>query len=391
MLNPVVALPIPTAETSAPLTVALIESAINGLPLQARVLMRILLIQYFDITQEDIDYMAADRPDPRRQSGTKAENPVVTIETLTGIANRTSEYMLHLRKRRERAWLQVEYLRKQTVTDRLRAKLATQLLGTRFQMSQDDLQALTDSARSTVYRPALRELERQWLADEIDANAYQTRRLAIEYQIMLRRLERDEKRFGAVQRTFETRNLALLQDHEICHTWGIPAGSLSGRKVKHIQHFLQVLQGLLKKVDPTVSADRDLWKETFATLANKPVERSIAVFDPADGDEGEMLDKLTAMSLGRMPEDQEAKLWQIISRDQKPNQEQGLLQQSLFGLQRLCAIQADRDTSPDALEAEMLEFTAPIQKAPVAELPDQTDTPAETISGDAMRRMLGEA
>ena len=61
---------------SAPLTVDIIEEAIANLPIQGRIILRLLLLQYLDVTQDEILFMVADRPDPRCVSGKK---PVTTM------------------------------------------------------------------------------------------------------------------------------------------------------------------------------------------------------------------------------------------------------------------------------------------------------------------------
>ena len=42
-----------------------IESALQALPIQNRTMIQLLLLQYIDVTQEEIDYMATDQPDSR--------------------------------------------------------------------------------------------------------------------------------------------------------------------------------------------------------------------------------------------------------------------------------------------------------------------------------------
>ena len=54
------------------LTHELIESAIEQSPIQARIMLKLLLLQHFDITPEEINHIAADRPDPRCVAGPAA-------------------------------------------------------------------------------------------------------------------------------------------------------------------------------------------------------------------------------------------------------------------------------------------------------------------------------
>ena len=46
-----------------------IESLINELSIQHRTMIRLLLIQYFEVTRDEIEYMAADQPDSRFMAG----------------------------------------------------------------------------------------------------------------------------------------------------------------------------------------------------------------------------------------------------------------------------------------------------------------------------------
>ncbi|MBX3349773.1 MAG: hypothetical protein KF747_13675, partial [Nitrospira sp.] len=90
---------------SSPLTVDIIEEAIANLPIQGRIILRLLLLQYLDVTQDEILFMVADRPDPRCVSGKK---PVTTMtqESIMAMVDRRNEYRRRARLRRERTWLQ---------------------------------------------------------------------------------------------------------------------------------------------------------------------------------------------------------------------------------------------------------------------------------------------
>src|SRR5687768_6594697 len=109
-----------------------IESVIEALPLQGRIMLHLLLLQYLDVRQEEIDYMAADRPDPRFQAGMKSQHPIISKETVEGIANRTAQYRSQARQKRERIWLQQESLRKLTTRTESLIRVAEDLLVTRF-------------------------------------------------------------------------------------------------------------------------------------------------------------------------------------------------------------------------------------------------------------------
>ena len=45
-----------TAPNPSPLTPELIESVISGLPIQGRIMLRLILLQHFDVTDEEIQY-----------------------------------------------------------------------------------------------------------------------------------------------------------------------------------------------------------------------------------------------------------------------------------------------------------------------------------------------
>jgi len=77
--------------TSSPLTAEIVEETIAGLPIQGRIMLRLLLLQHLDITHEEILFMVADRPDPRCVSGKK---PVTTMtqESITAMIDRRNEY-----------------------------------------------------------------------------------------------------------------------------------------------------------------------------------------------------------------------------------------------------------------------------------------------------------
>lgn len=90
---------------SPALTAEMIDMTIAGLPIQGRIILRLLLLQYLDITHDEILFMVADRPDPRCVSGKK---PVTTMtqESITAMIERRNEYRRRVRLRRERTGLQ---------------------------------------------------------------------------------------------------------------------------------------------------------------------------------------------------------------------------------------------------------------------------------------------
>ena len=74
------------------LTVEKIESVIAAMPMQGRIMLRLILLQYFDVTDEEILYIVADRPDPRCVAGTKPTNTTITKESIKVVTDRRNQY-----------------------------------------------------------------------------------------------------------------------------------------------------------------------------------------------------------------------------------------------------------------------------------------------------------
>ena len=365
-----------TQAATTRLTGGMIEATIAALPIQGRVMLRLLLLQYLDITQEDIDFMAADRPDPRFVSGSKPLFHVITHETLQGLVNRVAQYRAQTRHKREQTWLQIDCLRKQITYGEALCARAERLLRERFGLDDDSIRQLRVQARAAVPKPAIRELDRQWEKDEITEEDYRRKRLRIEYQAEVRKLERERKRLESVLRDYSIATHAPLQDHEIGHVWGIPAGTLAARKAKFLHQYLQGLQTALQQ---SGHPSADLWKETFDVLADRPVERSTAPYDGMDKTESALMTNLTAYAMKTVPEDLESRAWPAIA-------------QSLFALQRLSAIQAEREMDEEALEQVLLQRAAPIAKEPAATAPAATSDPGQSSDWQEhiLRSMRGE-
>jgi len=353
------------------LTPEQIEAVVHALPVQGRIMLRLLLLQYLDVTREEIEYMAADRPDPRFHAGEKPKTPYISQETVQGITDRVAQYRTRIRQKRERTWLQIQCLRSQIAVSGSLCALSEQLLASRFGMDAEEVQALKKGARTDVPKTAIRELDRKWEADEIAEESYRKERLRIEYQRQLRRLEREHKRLDIAKRELEASSGVPLQDHEIAHIWGIPAGSLAARKAKYLHQYLQGLQGKLQEVrlpaEQALTPPIDLWKETFVALSRRPVERTVAVYDGFEGTEAILVEKLMAFAAGTFPEDQENRFWLSLVQESRTNAEYGDRTKSLFPLQRLSAILTEMDTSPDALEQELMSRVSPKPKAPAGE------------------------
>ncbi len=373
------------------LTRELIESVVQALPIQYRIMIRLLLMQYLDVTQEDIEHMAADRPDPRLAQGEKPTRQGLSRHAIESVAERAEQYQGQVRQKRERIFLQMESTQKQIAYSETLCRIAEELLASQCGYDPTTIQDLRQSARAAVPRPALRALDRKWEADEIPEDEYKKARLPIEYQTELRRLERVRRRYELAKRELMMVGSTPLQDHEIAHIWGIPLGSLAARKVKALHHYLQTVQSHIDgsgTVPPDSPASPvDLWKETFATLSTSPVQRSVAVYEGLEGTEAALLDKLTAFANGTLPEDAESRFWQIVSRDYSPNAVEGQgKRQSLFALQRLSAIMSELDLSPDSVEQELLTRISPKPKV----MPGQEEEiPAATPElGDMAEHVL---
>lgn len=369
----------PTHTMATRLTGDMIEAAINALPLQGRVMLHLLLLQYLDVPQEEIDFMAADRPDPRFVSGAKPLVPVVAKETIQGLIDRVAQYRSQTRRKRELVWLQIDCLKKQIAYGDLLCAQAERLLRERFGLDAEAIARLRTQARAALPKPAIRELDRQWEQNEIEEEEYRRKRMGIEYQGELRKLDRERKRLETALRDYSIASQAALQDHEIGHIWGIPAGTLVARKAKFLHQYLQGLAASLQQAgQPQV----DLWKETFKVLAERPVERSAAAYDSLDRTESSLMEKLNAFSSRTMAEDLESRAWLAVS-------------QSLFALQRLSALQAEQDMDPEAVEQVLLNRSAPAPKdEPAGSAEPAAESPATIQSEDwrehILRSMRGE-
>ncbi len=350
------------ALVTSPLTTEMIEEVIAGLPIQGRIILRLLLIQYLDVTHEEILYMVSDRPDPRCVSGKK---PVTTMtqESITAMIERRDDYRRRVRLRRERTWLQCIALDNQARMASALAARAAVLLTARG-VSSETLERLTGQARSAVPSTTLRLLEESWTRDEIPTEEYQKHRLVVEMQTQLRFAERFKKRLDLAQREQHTSNRTVLADHEIGHIWGIPAGTLAARKVKFLAQYLTILQTKCSGIasDPDNRLSLDLWNETMQVLARTPIERSIATYDGLERTESALLEKLAAYALIRIPEATETKFWNSLVYGASSNAVHSETTRTLFGLQRLVSIQREVDASDEALDEELLKRTTPISK-----------------------------
>ena len=371
------------ASPTSLLTAEIIRSVIDAMPMQGRIMLRLIMLQYFDVTDEEILYIVADRPDPRCVAGTKPTNSNMTKEAIKAVTDRRDQYRRQVRLKRERTWLQCESLGRLLHLREDLAARARAILTERFSVSAETLDALQASARTVLPRPAIRQLEQRWEADEITAEYSQQQRLSIEYQTQLRMAEKYHKRLNLAERERQTAIYAPLQDHEIGHVWGIPAGSLAARKVKYLTQYLQALQIALRASAPDVAATTsplDLWKETFSVLAEQPIERSLSTYDGLEKTESALIDKLTLMVWGSLAEESEVKFWTSLVFGASSNAMHSEITRNLFGLQRLIAILNDMDTSREAMDEELLKRTAPRQKLEAGALESSSEPAVKELS-----------
>ncbi|MEX5213259.1 MAG: hypothetical protein NW703_03750 [Nitrospiraceae bacterium] len=378
------------------MTIDLIESTIAALPVQGRIMLRLLLLSYFDVTKEDCDFMAADQPDSRMLSGKRLPTPVVPIDRIKAVVERVAQYRRYVRIKRERAWLQVEGLQKLIQLNSARSAVAADLLRTRFEVPTEKVEELKREARTMVPKPALRSLDQQWDRDEIEEEAYRKSRLCLEFQFLVRRIERERRLLDIAERELQTISHAPLQDHEIGHIWGIPAGTLMARKVKFLSAYMQALQRRLSGADalPRTQAQTpiDLWKETFTVLSRQPVERSLAQYDGLEQTEDAFMVKLQAFVAGRLPEDVQTKFWLSLGKGGSSNAVHAEEGWSVFGLQKLSAVLTETDQRPEALEEELLALVSPQRKLAPGELPPPATEKVEIneMAQHVLNSMFGE-
>ena len=206
--------------------------------------------------------------------------------------------------------------------------------------------------------------------------------------------EKYRKRLDLAERERHNTIAAPLQDHEIAHVWGLPAGSLAARKVKYLTQYLQALQATLQSsATATATAPLDLWKDTFSVLAQQPIERSLSTYDGLEKTESALIDKLTAMVWGNLAEEIEVKFWTSLVFGASSNAMHSEITRNLFGLQRLTTILNDMDHSPEAVDEELLKRSAPTPKPEAEMLEAPAEPPAKELSemqSQILNNMRGE-
>ena len=354
-----------TALTHSPLTFELIEAVIETLPVQSRIMVRLLLLQYLEPSDEDIQFIVEDQPDSRFMAGDQPREKKSLVAARREVTERINQYSGFLRQKRERPWLQVECLKKQLDLSDLTIRAADGLLTAKFRVDRAELKERKKTAVSALPKPEIRRLDRALEQEEISENDYHRERMLIEYQTLLRRRERQRRRLNNAEQEYELSGLSPLQDHEVAHIWGIPLGSLSARKIKALTQYITALQARLDQESASPDSHQayaDLWRETLRTLSRRPSHRSIVTFIPGiERTEEALIEKLKTFADGTIPEATESGFWQLITRvhDSEHSGPWHSHARAIFALQRLFAIQSDSEPTLDELEEELLRATRP--------------------------------
>ncbi len=371
-----------TTLTHSPLTFELIEAVVETLPIQSRIMVRLLLLQYLEPSEEDVQFIVEDQPDSRFLAGDQPKKKLSLVAATYEVTERINQYSGFLRQKRERPWLQVECLKKQIALADLTILAAEGLLTSKFHVDRAVLKERRKTAVSALPRPEIRRLERALELEEISEDDFHRERLLIEFQTLLRRRERQRRRLTNAEREYELSGLSPLQDHEVAHIWGIPLGSLSARKAKALTHYLSALQTRLDResADDETDPGRDLWKDTLRVLSRKPSRRSVVTFIPGiERTEEALLEKLKTFADGTMPEGAESGFWQLMTRvhDSEHSGPWHSHARAIFALQRLFAIQSDSEPTLDELEEELLTITRPTSKDDALPAHQADEQPAE--------------
>lgn len=334
-----------------------IESALQALPIQSQTMLQLLLLQYMDVSQEAIDYMASDQPDSRFLAGNQPQGKTISLEAVQNVASRANQYKGYYRQKRERPGMHMEFLTESlTIIDKT-IRIAERLLRSDFGADESSLQAAKQQAPTILLRQEQRKLQRAWDNQELTPKDYQAQRLLLEYQALLRRRGILRRRLKIAQADFVTAGNSPLKDHEIAHVWGIPLGTLAARKVKALQQFLTELHKNLEEssVPNGTSQPIDLWRETLHFLSQRPVERSMVEYDGLEKTEEGLLDKLRAFVSGNMSEPEESKFWTSITKvnDTEFSGTWKSHARSILAFQRLHALLNDMDFSEEGLEEEL--------------------------------------
>ena len=164
-----------------------IEKLLNGLPIQNRTMIRLLLLQYFEVPQDEIEYMATDQPDSRFMAGNQPEEKRFTREAVHDVSSRVAQYQLFFRQKRERPALQIDCLQQMNKLTDLTIQVAEQLLIGHFNVEEAALQERRAQAPTILAKQVRRKLDRSFEQDELSEEDYKTQRLLLEYQLLFRK------------------------------------------------------------------------------------------------------------------------------------------------------------------------------------------------------------
>lgn len=151
--------------------------------------------------------------------------------------------------------------------------------------------------------------------------------------------------------------------------------------MKYLTQYLHNLQATIQSgAAATATAPLDLWKDTFSALAAQPIERSLATYDGLEKTESALIDKLTALVLGNLPEEVEVKFLTSLVLGASSNAMLSEITRTLFGLQRLTTILNDMDLSPEAIDEELLKRTAAKPKLEIGAPADSAEPPPKELT-----------
>ena len=379
-----------------------IESSLNELPIQNRTMIRLLLLQYFSVPQEEIEYMAADQPASRFMAGVQPAEKRGSKEAIDNVSGRAGQYHLLLRQKRERPGRQIECLEQLIAHTAKEIQMAETMLSTEFELGRDRIQEAKDQAFTALVREARRQLDRGVEQGEIAEKEYPAKRLLLEYQLLLRRQERQRRRLKVAKQEFHIAGSSPLQDHEIAHIWGIPLGSLAARKVKALQQYLLTVQGYVQKTNGQANsaepqqdqARPDYWQQTLGVLSTRPLERSVVSYTGQERSEDTLMEKLQSLATRQMAEDEETRFWGNITKihDSEHSGMWTSHERAIFSLQRLSAILKDIDQSDDAIEENLRSRITPpslAEQLPEPEQPEETGELSEEALG-VLQKLVGE-
>lgn len=356
-----------------------IETALQALPIQSRTMLQLLLLQYIDVTQEEIDFIAEDQPDSRFLAGNQPQVKKISLEAVQTVTARSNQYKGYYRQKRERPGMHVEFLQKSLILLDRKIRIVERLLNSDFKTDEETLQATRSQAPTVLLRQELRKLDRAWEHEEVPQKDFQTQRLLLEFQALLRRRAIFRRRYKIAQQDLVTAGTLPLKDHEIAHIWGLPLGSLAARKVKALQQFLTLLKKYEDSPSNGTTQPLDLWRKTFTVLSQRPFERSLVEYDGLEKTEEILMGKLKTFVSGNMSEPEESKFWTSITKvnDTEFSGSWASNARSILAFQRLHALLNDMDLSDEALEEELRARITPKLPDDQLSTPEDEEKPVE--------------